>query len=237
MASTKKIIRSIFLKELINPLWTLACLPVIFHTAYLLNEWYIVSAIGSGRGIIIRTVLFFGYGLLSLLFKVLLPFSVIGLFLRKTRKKSFIILIVSLMFLLCGFFSFHVGQGLRKHAFGKLAQRSTALIKAIGSFEDDHGYPPATLNRLIPEYIDAIPETGMGTYPVYKYLVGRGAEIRHNNPWVLYVEAPPGYLDWSNCIYYPRQNYPQADYFGVFEKVGDWGLLYNRNKVFLDPPS
>ena len=48
-------------------------------------------------------------------------------------------------------------------------ERSKPLIEAIGRFEQDHGMPPATLDDLVPGYLEKVPDTGLKECPKYKY--------------------------------------------------------------------
>ncbi len=59
----------------------------------------------------------------------------------------------------------------RRAAFLRLADRSSALVTAISVFERGNGRAPATLDELVPKYIDHIPWTGLLAYRQYRYKV------------------------------------------------------------------
>jgi len=70
----------------------------------------------------------------------------------------------------------------RALAFSWLAERSEPLVMAISRYEDAHGYPPATLEALVPDELDEVPWTKMPAYPDYAYEI--------------YAPSPVGKLYW-----------------------------------------
>ena len=66
----------------------------------------------------------------------------------------------------------------------------------------------------------------MGAYPKYEYVVPEETNDWDGNPWVLYVDASLGILNWDMFLYFPKQNYPEVGYGGGLEKVGDWAYVH-----------
>jgi hypothetical protein len=60
-------------------------------------------------------------------------------------------------------------EALQRLAFDSLKSRSSELIKAITAYAHDKGMPPAALAQLVPDYLPAIPQTGIALAPHYKY--------------------------------------------------------------------
>ncbi|MFC2172193.1 hypothetical protein ACFLU6_06125 [Acidobacteriota bacterium] len=138
------------------------------------------------------------------------------------------LLAASLTFIAVVAISYFLANELRISCFRKLADRSDALIQAITSYEQLHGTPPSDLHFLVPDFLPDIPDTGMGAYPSYEYLVGEVAEKPYDNPWVLYVDCPAGrFLDWDRFYYFPRQNYSASLNSQSYDLVGEWAYLYD----------
>lgn len=54
-------------------------------------------------------------------------------------------------------------------AFDLLERRNPELIKAIEAYAHDKGVAPTTLAQLVPDYLPAIPQTGIAVSPRYDY--------------------------------------------------------------------
>ena len=122
---------------------------------------------------------------------------------------------------------FRIGGQVRMYGFHRLAERSVPLVQAIRGFENEKGHPPNSLKDLIPEYLHSIPDTGMGAYPNYKYIVGEESrKCWDNNPWVLYIDTSSGGLNWDMFMYFPNQNYPKRGYGGALEQIGYWAYVH-----------
>lgn len=116
----------------------------------------------------------------------------------------------------------HFGMEVRMAAFRRLAEHGAPLVRAVRAYEARHGAPPPNLEALIPEYLPAIPTTGMGAHPHFEYHVGPTALHRYGgNPWVLVVFAPVG-ANADELLYFPRQNYTESPYAAGVEPMGDW---------------
>jgi hypothetical protein len=59
----------------------------------------------------------------------------------------------------------------RSLAFGRLANRSEPLVRAIKQYESTHGRPPSALSELVPSLLTEAPSTGMAAYPAFEYEV------------------------------------------------------------------
>ncbi|HBJ85422.1 MAG TPA: hypothetical protein DDZ88_16400 [Verrucomicrobiales bacterium] len=115
---------------------------------------------------------------------------------------------------------------IRNDAFQKLAQRSSDLVAAIQHYENAKGAPPPSLDALVPEFLKAVPGTGMAAYPTYRYRIGDDARRFAQNPWVLWVSTPSGGVNFDEFMYFPLQNYPQRGYGGSLQRIGDWAYLH-----------
>ncbi|MFD2157373.1 hypothetical protein ACFSW8_00505 [Rubritalea tangerina] len=197
--------------------WVVAAAPAI-----VLFDYLAVSPIGSDVFLWFKMIFVFGC-FAALLGVVVLPFFLIF---KKWRKATVAWLLLSVCFLAASLVGFVVGNNVRKMAFEGLAERSMVLVEAVHSYEETKGYPPESLVDLVPEYIDAVPSTGMMAYPEYRYSVGEDAKYFSGNPWVLRVPAPSGGINFDEFLYFPLQNYPASGYGGQLVKVGKWA--YSR---------
>ena len=107
-----------------------------------------------------------------------------------------------------------------------LAQRSRPLVKAILSFETKYGKPPEQLEQLVPDFLSAVPNTGIGAYPTYEYTTIADKAVYEGNPWILKVQTPSGGINWDMFMYFPKQNYPKTGYGGMLEPIEDWAYVH-----------
>jgi hypothetical protein len=118
---------------------------------------------------------------------------------------------------------------IRHVAICNVIERSRPLIAAITAFEKKRGKLPKDLAELVPEYLPAIPKTGLPAYlpgipnmgidpnDTYHY----EAPYVVNIPWRLTVEVPL-YIATERLIYNSTKEY-QADEDHHIERMGDWG--------------
>jgi hypothetical protein len=119
-----------------------------------------------------------------------------------------------------------MAREIRNDAFHRLTQRSSDLVAAIKHYERVKGAPPPGLDALVPEFLKAVPGTGMAAYPAYRYRTGDDARRFAQNPWVLWVSTPSGGVNFDEFMYFPLQNYPQRGYGGSLQRIGDWAYLH-----------
>lgn len=110
----------------------------------------------------------------------------------------------------------------RMAGFHRLAERSEGLVDAIRRYEADHGSAPNDLSRLVPDYLDRMPRTGLGAYPDYNIWLRE----TDGNSWVLMVPTSRGPLNFDCFVYYPNGNYPETGWGGWLEPVGDWAYVH-----------
>jgi hypothetical protein len=101
------------------------------------------------------------------------------------------------------------------------ARAGAPLVEAIQRYQRDHGKPPEDLKALVPEYIPAIPRTGIWISPNYRY-------SRYKDPqaWELGVHCPRGMIDFSEY----RYSHPPVEFIpsrSHAAQVGGW--IYERD--------
>lgn len=193
------------------------------NSAFLLAEWWSVSPNGSAAGLYLLVGLLV-FPILGAILTV--PVALLMAIPRRTRRRAFQTAIFTLIYAVIAIVSIRWAGDIRMHAFSKLAERSAPLVNAIKQFETDHGTPPSDLSTLIPKYLPTIPSTGMAAYPEYKYLVGEKAEQYEDNPWVLMVDTPKGFINFDMFIYFSKGNYPTRVHSSCFKRIGDWAYCH-----------
>lgn len=108
--------------------------------------------------------------------------------------------------------------------FCALAERSKPLVAAIHAYVWKHGGPPQSLEALVPDFLPAVPSTGMGAYPKYDYICP--ATAYQGNPWIIRVFTPSGFINFDQFMYFPLTNYPAQGYRGWVERIGEWGYVH-----------
>ncbi len=162
-------------------------------------------------------------------FTLLVPFlaapvgAVLLLFPGK-RRTGGSLLVCSIVFVITAISVARLSKPIHHRAFQALAVRSEPLVGAIHQYAKAKGHPPAALSDLVPEYLPAVPGTGLPAYPNYEY--STASEEWQGNPWALYINTPSGVPNWDMFIYFPWQNYPERGYAGRLEKIRDWAYVH-----------
>jgi hypothetical protein len=98
--------------------------------------------------------------------------------------------------------------------------RAQTVVDAIELYEKRNGFPPFTLNDLVPHYLSHIPSTGMGGFPQFFY--SNGKDLYHKNGWLLAVHVGVIPFDWQALEYRPGYEYPEWA-----PRYGKWVLAHN----------
>ena len=112
----------------------------------------------------------------------------------------------------------------RRRAIVRVVRELAVLPKAIRGYTAAEGHPPPTLDALVPQYIQAIPATGLGAYPDFEYRVGSAAPP--NEEWALLIPTSMGILNWDLLLYLPSERYPAQGWGGSLERVGAWAYVH-----------
>ncbi len=143
------------------------------------------------------------------------------------RRNNFIIFAAAacLIHFVASVTALKLSTDIRQNGVRQFALRSHQLITAIHKYSDTYGHPPEKLENLVPDYLPAVPPTGMSAYPKYIYFNSQSPTYK-DNPWVLSVDFAEGPLDFSQLLFFPLQNYPEQGYGGWLEKIDDWALVH-----------
>jgi hypothetical protein len=187
-------------------------------------QWFATTRFGS-------SLLLWGYwiyivGFVAALWGV--PFSAWRLVVKKdNRFESGLLLAVSLLMIGSVFIGGMLGLQVRMVGMEACALRARPLIAAIEAYERDKSSPPTSLNSLVPIYLPAVPSTGMGAYPEFRYYIGPVAEEEFfGNPWALEVFTPNVGINFDRMLYVPKRNYPKQAFDGTLRPVGEWAYVF-----------
>jgi ABC-type transport system involved in multi-copper enzyme maturation permease subunit len=210
-------------RSLIPVVLVTALAATALNSLVLLAHYYAVSANGSDILLWYTVPLVFPLLIALVAVVMSLPFFLF----RSKRKEATYVFAAAAVYLAIGILCISIGSVVRIRGFERLADRSRPLIAAVRRFEAENRRPPASLAELVPNYLAAIPNTGMAAYPKYEYVTGdRALENYDGNPWAVWVETPSGGINWDIFLYYPRQNYPQSGHGGSLERVKDWAYVH-----------
>jgi hypothetical protein len=190
----------------------LVCIPAA--------EWIAVAPHGSD--VFLWLMLLFALPAMAAIPAI--PCALVGLAFQRVRRKSALLALCSVVYLVAFIVSIRVGHSVRMNAFHRLAERSKPLVAAVHAFDQKHGRPPESLQALVPEFIASVPSTGMGAYPEYQY--STPATNHDGNPWIITIFTPSGGINFDQFMYFPLTNYPKKGYGGWLERVGDWAYVH-----------
>jgi hypothetical protein len=108
---------------------------------------------------------------------------------------------------------------LRK-AFLPVTRRGQPLIDAIESYRTDNGAYPESLDQLVPEYLESIPDTGLAMYPEFEYEC-----YPPSGEYEITVDTSHGGWDWDKFFYLSNGEYVEEYYNGTLIRVGSWAFL------------
>lgn len=170
---------------------------------------------------IIILPLFFPYLLRYILIPVLLGFA-----LFKPKYRPFLLL-VSLLLIensVIADYEFERSHKIFEESLLAVANGAEPLINAIEQYNLEKGRYPDALSELSPEYIDAIPNTGMCGYPEFVYEKAQpGAGF---SKYMLYIHTPGGGINFDRFLYWPEGGYPDYFYGGYSELIGKWAYIH-----------
>jgi hypothetical protein len=187
------------------------------------SQW--ISTTRIGTTLFLWGQLFYVLAMLAAL--VASPILVVRLFSGRERRAPAFYLLVCFLSIACCVGGVLLGQRTRMAGMRSFTDRSQKLISAIDAFEREHSAPPESLDQLVPDYLPAVPSTGMMAYPEYTYHTGvDAAESYLGNPWAPSVSTSSGGINFDMLLYLPNGNYPKHGFGGLLEPIGDWAYVH-----------
>ncbi|MFK7778753.1 MAG: hypothetical protein QM501_11665 [Gimesia sp.] len=186
-------------------------------------QWLVTARYGTS----LFTVFLAIYSLLFLAALLAIPVLLVRVCFKRYRDRTLPWLLLSLLYLPCFAAGVYLERNVWVSGWEAFTERSQPLIQAIKQFENDYGAPPKELVELVPDYLPAVPDTGIRACPEYHYDSGDIARKQYDgNPWVLRFPTPVFGVGFDEMLYFPKQNYPKHGYGGVLERVGDWAYVH-----------
>ena len=112
----------------------------------------------------------------------------------------------------------------RRAGLEAASTRAKPLIAAIERYKAEEGHAPKDLQMLVPQYIARVPQTGMVSYPDFRYTRdnwGDGAL----QFYILRVRT--GFaLSYESFNYFSDRKYPVRLYGGRVERIGAWAYVH-----------
>jgi hypothetical protein len=112
----------------------------------------------------------------------------------------------------------------RSRAVARVARDASKVTNAVRAYVAAHGAPPASLEALVPRFLNEIPSTGMGAYPSFEYQVESLSPS--GEAWSITVPTSLGVLNWDILLYLPSGQYPAYGYGGRLERFGEWAYVH-----------
>ncbi|WP_339688503.1 hypothetical protein [Gimesia maris] len=188
-----------------------------------LCTWLLLAPYGSG--LILCVAMMYLFSFLAAL--VMLPIMLVRLCWKQTRARALLWLLVIVVYVPC----FLLGNAWERRVWTArweaFSHRSQPLIAAINDYERQHGAPPESLTVLVPDYLPAVPDTGIRACSEFQYFTGEDARQQYaGNPWALQVLPPVFGVGFDLVLYFPKQAYPEKGYGGWLERVGEWAYVH-----------
>lgn len=94
-----------------------------------------------------------------------------------------------------------LAESIRDDALNRLSRTAAPLVQAIGAYEARHGRAPETLDALIPDFLAALPATGIPAAPTWQY---QAFEPDHSGGGSWWLSARLGLI--GEVTFYPGSN-------------------------------
>jgi hypothetical protein len=152
---------------------------------------------------------------------------------RKSRVAASLSLLVALACLSVAVVpaSVRISSLARRASVRNLAEHADPLVGAVSHFALETGHPPSSLQELIPQYLSAIPNTGLRGCPYFAYEALDGEEAGPANVstdgWELHVHCPTGMINWDMFLFRPNGVYPEHAHGGRVEAIASgWAYVH-----------
>ncbi|WP_417388626.1 hypothetical protein [Gimesia sp.] len=206
-------------KDLINYLLFAVSAIVVLPFA----AWALLAPYGSGFILCVTMLYYFAF----LATLVMLPIMLVRLYWKESRSRALLWLLVLAVYVPCFLLGVNLEHRVWTARCEAFSRRTQPLIAAINDYERQHGVPPESLTALIPDYLPAVPDTGMRACSEFQYFTGKDARQQYaGNPWALQVLPPVFGVGFDVVLYFPKQNYPKQGYGGWLEPVGVWAYVH-----------
>jgi len=154
---------------------------------------------------------------------------------RLTWRRRYARLLVALVLftgLALGFCVLGYAFSSRKRCIIVAVHRLRPLTMALERYYDAHGSYPDSLEKLMPEFLERIPGTGMigyrelGYKPIDQEREWRKRPDRAGKEYELYIYCPLGMSNFDSLRYWPSERYPEYKWGGTIERMDGWAYVH-----------
>ena len=124
------------------------------------------------------------------------------------------------------FVSVLAGEYFRHNAFVRASHVGDQVVQALAQYKLKTGHYPEELGALVPEYLSALPYTGMIGYPEFTYAKDRNDLEAKPGSYELRINCPSGGINFDRFIYWPSQQYPRKIQHKPAERIGNWAYVH-----------
>ncbi len=109
----------------------------------------------------------------------------------------------------------------------RVSHHGEPIIAALERYHSDHGEYPPSLDGLVPNYLTAVPRTGIGVDPEFQYTLPGGDNDLSGVDGLFSYDLWVGRAGLFNHIHFwPEGNYPERVPGAAIQTVGRWGLVH-----------
>lgn len=113
---------------------------------------------------------------------------------------------------------------LESAAYASIIVKAEPLIGAIRNYEKHNKKSPESLQRIVPEYLGAIPDTGLKYWPAYEYRVFKDKPFTYHR-WEVAVRCNTTVMSPARLFYWPTEKYPDLLNDRLVTKIRSWGYV------------
>jgi hypothetical protein len=192
---------------------------------YIFACWYSVSQFGSVPLLSVASLFLGLFTIVAITTMLYVITKVIAISLHLTPRDYSK---VSAAALFCAIFAvvlildFRAGNWIRYRGFQSIVANSRPLVQAVQKYQEKYNFPPDTLDKLEPDFVNSIPGTGIGAYPCYDLLLSRDGLAYGGNSWILVVPVSTDSATYDMLLYFPNHHYPEKY---IAARFGDWALI------------
>lgn len=114
----------------------------------------------------------------------------------------------------------------RTTAFSRASTNGSQVVVALRQYRADRGAYPQDFGQLIPEYINALPYTGLVGYPEFTYRNGYNDIDKVDDSYELCINCTSGGINFDRFIYWPSEKYPDNIQGNWTEPIGSWVYVH-----------
>ena len=119
-----------------------------------------------------------------------------------------------------------LAQSIRHQAFVEASFVGNRVVQALASYRMDRGEYPGALNLLVPQYIDAIPYTGMIAYPEFTYRKDDKGIQASRGEYELRINCPSAFMNFDTFIFRPSGDYSDLMRDNGVERICAWAYVH-----------